>query len=236
MNVVDPDALVAPIAAGIGEPARARMLYCLVDGRARTSTELAVVADVTPSTASVHLQRLKTLRLVKVFAQGKHRYYSLDRAEVASALEALSVLAGAGRQQFAVNTPHALRAARTCYDHIAGALGVALYDRLSSLNWLSVSTDQCSCELTAAGRAEFEALGIDVDTARASRRRFAFQCLDWSERRPHLAGALAAALLRRALQKKWVVQDLDSRILRITSLGRRELTLRFGLKLNEGRG
>ena len=233
MNAVDPDAAVAPIAAAIGEPARARMLYCLVDGRARTSTELAVVADVTPSTASVHLQRLKTLRLVKVFAQGKHRYYSLDRPDVAAALEALSVLAGTGRQMFVANTPHALRAARTCYDHIAGALGVMLYERLISLGWLSAANDEISCETTPSGMTGFEALGIDVDAARASRRRFAFQCIDWSERRPHLAGALAAALLRRVLQKKWVVQDLDSRILRVTSLGRRELSSRFGLKLSD---
>src|SRR5271156_3919676 len=135
MNVADPDAAVAPIAAAIGEPARARMLYCLVDGRARTSTELAVVADVTPSTASVHLQRLKARRLVKVFAQGKHRYYSLEGANVAAALEALSVLAGASRDAFVPNTPNRLRAARTCYDHIAGTLGVLLHDRLQALEW-----------------------------------------------------------------------------------------------------
>src|SRR5580698_7308975 len=102
------DAAVSEVAAAIGEPARARMLYCLVDGRARTSTELAVVADVTPSTASVHLQRLKAQRLVKVLAQGKHRYYSLDRPDVAAALEALNVLAGGAGQGFAPNTPQHL--------------------------------------------------------------------------------------------------------------------------------
>jgi len=114
----DPDATVAPIAAAIGEPARARMLYCLLDGRARTSTELAVVAGVTPSTASVHLQRLNARHLVKVIAQGKHRYYTLTRPEVAAALEALNVIAGG--ETFAPTAPHALRAARTCYDHVAG--------------------------------------------------------------------------------------------------------------------
>jgi DNA-binding transcriptional ArsR family regulator len=115
MNVDDhADAAVSRIAAAIGEPARARMLYCLVDGRARTSTELAMVADVTPSTASVHLQRLKTQRLVKVFAQGKYRYYSLEWANVADALEALSVLAGGSRDAFVPRTPNRLRAARIC--------------------------------------------------------------------------------------------------------------------------
>src|SRR6516225_6237122 len=118
MNVEAADAVACSIAAAIGEPARARMLYCLVDGRARTSTELAMVAEVTPSTASVHLQRLIQNRLLKVLAQGKHRYYSLDGANVAAALEALSVLAGAPRTPFVPNTPSRLRAARTCYDHI----------------------------------------------------------------------------------------------------------------------
>src|SRR5271155_5226864 len=107
------DATASGIAAAIGEPARAQMLYCLLDGRARTSTELAVVAEVTASTASVHLQRLKTLRLVKVFAQGKHRYYSLGGDNVAAALEALSVLAGESRPAFVPTTPSRLRAART---------------------------------------------------------------------------------------------------------------------------
>src|ERR1017187_9021459 len=123
------DVAVSRIPAAIGEPARARMLYCLLDGHARTSTELAMVADVSPSTASVHLNRLKTRRLVKVLIQGRHRYYSLEGPNVASALEGLSVLAGGSRDKFAPNTTSRLRAARTCYDHMAGTLGVALHDR-----------------------------------------------------------------------------------------------------------
>ena len=231
MNVVaDPDAAVSKIAAAIGEPARARMLYCLSDGRARTSTELAVVAEVTPSTASVHLQRLKTERLVKVFAQGKHRYYSLEGTNVASALEALSVLAGRARAPFVPNTPTGLRAARTCYDHIAGTLGVTLHDRFTALDWLKASKDN-SCELTAAGTRAFPALGIDLDETRSIRRRFAYACVDWSERRPHLGGALAAAFLSVALKKKWVVPDLNSRALTITTYGRREMHARLGLPL-----
>jgi DNA-binding transcriptional ArsR family regulator len=234
---MDPDAAVAPIAAAIGEPARARMLYCLVDGRARTSTELAVVAEVTPSTASVHLQRLKAQRLVKVSAQGKHRYYSLDRADVAAALEALNVLAGGGGKAFTPNTPHRLRGARTCYDHIAGTLGVALYDRFTALGWLSAPSPSSDArELTAPGRSAFQSLGIDVDAARGLRRRFAFACLDWSERRPHLGGALGAAVLRLALKNKWVAQDLDSRILCVTASGTRELSARFGIAVPRSPG
>ena len=230
---VDPHAgaAVSRIAAAIGEPARARMLFCLVDGHARTSTELAIVADVSPSTASVHLNRLKTEHLVKVVVQGRHRYYSLEGPNVASVLEGLSVLAGGSAHKFAPNTPSRLRAARTCYDHIAGTLGVSLHDRFKTLRWLSEGAKDRGDEydLTLVGAKAFEALGVDIDETRTLRRRFAYACLDWSERRPHIGGALGAAILKVALRRKWVTQDLDSRTLGVTSLGRREMLARFGL-------
>jgi len=224
----DADPSVSKIAAAIGEPSRARMLYCLLDARARTSTELALVADVSPSTASVHLQRLARQRLVKVFAQGKHRYYSLEGADVAAALEALSVLTGASRTAFVPNAPTRLRAARTCYDHIAGTLGVSLHDRFLALGWLSADSTT-GHGLTQSGAKAFESLGVDIEAARALRRRFAYACVDWSERRPHLGGALAAALLSLALKRKWMFRELDSRALGVTNLGRREMMTRFGL-------
>lgn len=232
MNVETADAAASSIAAAIGEPARARMLYCLADGRARTSTELAIVAEVSPSTASVHLQRLMNNRLVRVLAQGKHRYYSLEGPNVAAALEALSVLAGGTRHAFVPNTPGPLRAARTCYDHIAGALGVALHDRVRAMVWLmEASGDANSYDVTPCGAKGLEALGVDVAATRLLRRRFVFACVDWSERRPHLGGAVAAALLKVALKRKWVTQDLDSRILSVTAFGRREMLARFGLQI-----
>lgn len=225
------DAAVSGIAAAIGEPARARMLYSLMDGHARTSTELAILADVSPSTASVHLNRLKTQHLVKVLVQGKHRYYSLEGPNVASALEGLSVLAGRSRNTFVPTTPSRLRAARTCYDHMAGTVGVSLHDRFKALGWLSAGStgSDTAYDLTPDGMKAFEALGIDIEATRRLRRRFACACLDWSERRPHVGGALGAALLKVALKRKWVVQDLDSRALGVTSLGRREMLARFGL-------
>jgi DNA-binding transcriptional ArsR family regulator len=219
---------VSTIAAAIGDPARARMLYGLIDGRARTSTELAVMAGVSPSTASAHLGRLQVSRLVTVLAQGKHRYFSLRSEEVAAALEALSVLAGGTSATIASRTPQHLRAARTCYDHLAGALGVALHERFMALRWLSADGGR-GYQLTAAGRNHFAALGIDIEAVQDARRRFAFPCLDWSERRPHLGGGLAAALLGVALKRRWVVQDLDSRALRVTPGGQREMERRFGL-------
>src|SRR5262245_1031064 len=230
MNVGAADASIASIAAAIGEPARARMLYQLADGRARTSTELAAIADITPSTASVHLHRLKAERLVQVLAQGKHRYYSLAGADVAAALEALSVLAGGAGEPFAPTTPVRLRGARTCYDHLAGTLGVQLHDRLVALKWLRITNrGGAAYDLTESGAKELALLGVDLDRIRTSRRRFAFACLDWSERRPHLGGALGAALLEIALKRRWIERDLDSRALAVTPVGRRELRARFGL-------
>jgi DNA-binding transcriptional ArsR family regulator len=228
------DSTVSRIASAIGEPARARILYCLMDGHARTSTELAMVADVSPSTASVHLNRLKTAHLVTVLVQGKHRYYSLEGPNVAHALEALSVLAGRSREKFVPSTPSRLRAARTCYDHLAGAVGVSLHDRFRALKWLSSGANGSgnAYDLTLAGTEAFENLGIDVEANRRLRRRFACACLDWSERRPHVGGALGAALLKIALKRKWVVQDLDSRALGVTGLGRREMLTRFGLDVS----
>lgn len=236
MNVDRADVTVSAIAAAIGEPARARMLYRLLDGCARTSTELAAVADITPSTASVHLQRLKSQRLVNVFAQGKHRYYSLHGADVATVLEALSVVAGGSKPALAPSAPHRLRAARTCYDHIAGALGVSLHDRVKALGWVISNADEALVyDLLPAGARALEGLGLDVTALRARRRRFAYACLDWSERRPHLGGALGAAVLEIALKKRWVVRDLDSRALTITSAGRRDMHMRFGVSMDVGR-
>lgn len=232
MNAEDhANAAISRIAAAIGEPARARMLYCLMDGHARTGTELAVVADVSPSTASVHLSRLKTAHLVEDRVQGKHRFYRLGGPDVANALEGLSVLVGRGRDKLMPSTPSPLRTARTCYDHMAGTVGVALHDRFKALGWLSAGSNNGgnAYELTLRGAQGFEAFGIGIEVTRGLRRRFAYACLDWSERRPHVGGALGAAILSIALKRKWVVQDLDSRALRVTGLGRREMLNRFGV-------
>ncbi|HEX5179462.1 MAG TPA: helix-turn-helix transcriptional regulator [Gemmatimonadaceae bacterium] len=227
------DAHAARAAAAIGEPARARMLYCLLDGRARTSTELALVAGVSPSTASVHLHKLVAEHLTRVQVQGKHRYYSLDGPEVADVLEALSVFAGATRSEFVPNTPDHLRAARTCYDHLAGALGVAINDRLTTLGWIAHAHGEAAgtYEVTPRGAASLATLGVDVGAIKGLRRRFAFACLDWSERRSHLGGAVGAALLDLALGRKWVARQRESRALTVTALGRRSFQRELGLQL-----
>lgn len=239
MNVVansatDTNLALSRIAAAIGELARARILSSLLDGHARTSTELAVVAEVSPSTASVHLNRLREESLIRVRVQGKHRYYSLQGSEVATALEALSVLAGGSRNRFVPNTPNHLHAARTCYDHIAGTLGVALHDRMRAQGWFTPcpTVEDDTYDISETGRKALTALGIDIAATRALRRRFAFACLDWSERRSHLGGAIGAALLNVALKRKWLTQHLDSRALSITNHGKREILSRFGFKVD----
>ncbi|HEX3395379.1 MAG TPA: helix-turn-helix domain-containing protein [Steroidobacteraceae bacterium] len=226
MDVEHLDAQISGIAASIGERARARMLYCLLDGHARTSTELGLIAEVSASTASVHLARLKDHQLVKVFAQGKHRYYSLRDADVARVLEGLSIVAGGSAAGCVPNTPGRLRSARTCYDHMAGEIAVALHDRIQELGWLRrAAASGALYELSQDGIDGFTRLGVDIESMRLMRRRFAFACLDWRERRPHIGGALGAALLKLALRRKWVTQDAQGRGLKLTERGRREMTL-----------
>jgi DNA-binding transcriptional ArsR family regulator len=230
MNVVEhADVNVSAVAAAIAEPARTRMLLSLLDGRARTGTELAVIADITPSTASVHLARLRQQQLVSVVAQGKHRYYRLQDAEVSAALEALAVVAGATREASVPTAPPRLRFARSCYDHLAGSLAISMHDRLITMNWLSRS-DAENYQVTRKGATELRRHGVDVENLRTQRRRFAFACLDWSERRPHVGGAVGAALLHLALARHWLVSDLDSRALALTKKGQRELSSRFGIE------
>jgi DNA-binding transcriptional ArsR family regulator len=228
MSAEHHDVGVSQVAAAIAEPARTRMLCALMDGHARTSTELAAIAEVSASTASAHLAKLKDLALVRLHVQGRHRYYSLADQRVAEALEALMMIGQSARPTFTPRTPDRLQFARTCYDHMAGTLAVRLHDRLLEAGWL-VEVEGRGYRLSESGEALFEGLGIDVSTLMIQRRRFACPCLDWSMRRPHLGGALGAALLQLAIRRKWLIQDLDSRALGLTASGRREMAARFGV-------
>ncbi|MBJ7312143.1 ArsR/SmtB family transcription factor [Rugamonas sp. CCM 8940] len=225
MDADHADNHLARIAGAIAEPARARMLCCLLDGHARTSTELSVVGEVSPSTASAHLARLRDERLIEVVARGKHRYYTLASADVGAALEALLVVAGLPRPAFQPNTPDRLRHARTCYDHMAGTVAVALHDQIATQGWLAGGGADYA--LSPAGEAGFARAGVDLAALRKLRRRFACPCLDWSERRPHIGGALGAALLQLALRRGWVERELDSRALTVAAKGQRQLLAAF---------
>ncbi len=228
MDALSNDNAISRVAGAIAEPARTRMLCSLMDGHARTSTELAVLAEVSASTASAHLGRLQEDGLVKLHQQGKHRYYSLAGEEVAHAMEALMVLGQGAATRFVSSAPHRLQFARTCYDHMAGTLAVNLHDCFITANWLTAhEPEDSSYRLTAIGEEGMADLGINVDRVRAQRRRFACSCLDWSMRRPHLAGALGAAVLQAFTLREWITKDLDSRALGVTPKGKKALSSRF---------
>jgi DNA-binding transcriptional ArsR family regulator len=235
MNAEQHDIGVSQVAAAIAEPARTKILCSLMDGHARTSTELAAIAEVSASTASAHLAKLKEQALVRLHVQGRHRYYSLADKRVAQALEALMVLGQNSAPAYHSRTPDRLQFARTCYDHMAGTLAVLLHDRMLEKGWL-LETDEHAYRLSDSGEALFEGLGIEVKDLSTLRRRFACPCLDWSMRRPHLGGSLGAALLQSVIKRKWVTQDLDSRALTLTAAGRKALGTQFDLVLPSSSG
>jgi DNA-binding transcriptional ArsR family regulator len=222
---------IVDVAGAIGDPARASMLCCLMDGRARTSTELAVIAGVSASTASSHLGKLRKADLVRVHVRGKHHYYSLKDPRVAEMLEGMMALSQNHPKPFAATTPQHLRAARSCYDHIAGTLGVAVHDKLLDDGWLAHIKGHDAYDVTDKGEAQLAKLGVDVGAVRRARRRFACPCMDWSERRPHLGGAVGAALLTSALERGWLLRELDSRSLRVTRTGQKIFGVQVGVHL-----
>jgi DNA-binding transcriptional ArsR family regulator len=211
---------LAEIAALIGDPARANMLAALMAGQALTASELALIAGIAPSTASSHLGKLQAGGLLAQEAQGRHRYFRLNGPLVAQALEAIMAVAGAAPKPKRLPGPRDadMRRARTCYDHIAGELGVKLTDALIAQGCIERSGQDFI--LTAQGRAFFDRLGIDLAGLKVARRGLARVCLDWSERRPHLAGALGAALARHCLEAGWVAQAKGARTLSVTRAGK----------------
>lgn len=231
------DTTLARIGALVGDPGRASMLAALLDGRALTAAELAAHAGVTPQTASGHLAKLVSTGLVVMRPQGRHRYHSLASPEVAAMLEGMSGLAAsldgirAGRTVRVGPRDAALRAARTCYDHLAGRLGVALADAMVAKGQVELAKD--GGLMTETGMQLLGKLGIDVDpmVARSSRRGRVLcrPCLDWSERRPHLAGAVGAALCTHSFDNGWIRRIEGTRAVSITPKGQRSFRDLFGV-------
>jgi DNA-binding transcriptional ArsR family regulator len=223
---------IAIPAALIGEPARAAMLLALLDDRTLPATALAWAAGLSPQAASNHLAKLVDGGLLVVTQQGRRRYYRLSGPDVAHALEALSRVAPLPRPFDPPLTPLArrLRDGRTCYDHLAGRLGVALADALERDGLIEPDGDD-RYRLTDAGRARLAQLGLDPAALRAGRRGLARPCVDWTERRRHLAGPLAAHLLRRFLELGWIERETNGRAARVTEAGRRGLAETFGIEL-----
>ncbi len=225
---MDVDVDIAAVAALVGEPARARMLTALMDGRARTAKELAYGAGVTPQTASSHLAKLVRARLLAMERQSRHRYFRLAAPSVGQAVEALMAVSPPSRPAAAARPLDGMRLARTCYDHLAGRLGVSVTDAMVRRRFLASSGRDFV--LTSLGARVLTRLGVDVETTRRERRAFARQCLDWSERRPHLAGALGAALARRCQALRWVRPVPDQRTLALTPQGRHGIRAWFGIR------
>lgn len=226
-------ARLASAAALIADPARAAMLQALMAGEALTAGELARAAGIAPSTASAHLAALADGALVAVHAQGRHRFFRIASEDVAAILESLMGLAEVTRP--ARRWPHgeALREARTCWDHLAGRLGVALYDGLAARGILRPAPG--GWETTSAGDACLERAGVDLEAARRA-RRFACDCMDWSERRPHLGGGLARAICALCLARGWLRRQpgegLARRVVVPTPEGARMLREAFGVRLD----
>ncbi len=199
------------------------MLTSLLDGRALAAGELARAANVSPQSASMHLFQLLEGGLVKVAQDGRHRYYQIASPEVAHAVEALGVIASP-RKRKPLGEGDPICYARTCYDHLAGTMAVSLAESLQQRRYLVARIDSNrEFDVTATGQEFLMQWRIDINKLRSKKRSFARRCLDWTERRDHLAGALGAAICQRFLELRWIVRDRNSRIVRVTPSGRRHL-------------
>jgi DNA-binding transcriptional ArsR family regulator len=225
------EADVAAAAALIADPARARMLLALSDGRALPAGELARLGKVAPSTASAHLAKLVGAGFLSVEQCRRHRYYRLASPELMRALEALAVVAprAPARSLREYDTANAIRYARTCYDHLAGAVAVLVTDAYVARGILGEVDD--GYEVTVDGAAWLADLGLNPDGIQRRRRQFAPACLDWSERRHHIAGSLGAALTHRYLDLGWVARTPASRAVTVTAIGRQGLQERLGVEV-----
>lgn len=223
------------VAALVGDTARATMLAALMGGQSLTASELAFLARVSRSTASEHLGKLVNARLLAVTQKRRNRYYRIASPLVAGMLEGIHAVAAIEvppRYQPRSAKDDALRFARTCYDHLAGGLGVAIADAMVKANYLTLSDD--GGEVTDAGRRFLKSFGVDLDADPRSRRVYCRPCLDWSERRYHIAGHIGREILRRCLELEWLSRSRDHRAVTVTAAGREGLWETFGIELEFG--
>lgn len=227
--MIEPD--LPRLARTIGDPTRMGMLALLMEGRALTAKELAYGCGVQPGTTTEHLKRLQRDGLIKSTAQGRHKYFRLATSEVAHAVEALMVVAQPVKVASPCRRPAgAMGVARFCYDHLAGELGTRMLAVLLERQFLVVDGD--TMDVTERGKAWFAGFGIDIASLRRRRRRFAYPCLDWSERRDHLGGVLGAAMAERMLVLGWIDRQKHSRVVIISELGHQALVREFGFVID----
>lgn len=220
---------IAHIAALIGDPARANMLTALMSGKALTVSELAEEAGVTIQTASSHLSKLGQGGLLRPRKQGRHKYFSLASDDVAHVLESLMGLAaGSGHLRKRTGPKDTeLRKARVCYNHLAGDMGTQLFDSLIAQRYLALAGDDLS--LTESGASFAESFQIDLDSLRSNRTPLCRECLDWSERRSHLAGSLGRSFLSRFEELSWAKRDQKTRVVTFSTAGAREFEKLFAV-------
>jgi DNA-binding transcriptional ArsR family regulator len=225
--------LIAEIAALVGEPAKATMLSALLDGRALTATELAYAARVTPPTASTHLAKLTEARLLMPVRGGRHRYFRIASPKVVEMLDGIMAVALEKRPRYRPLSSQAreLSAARICYDHLAGRLSVDLTDFFTTHAYIVPGDD--AAEITQAGTGFLSEFGIDVAALGSTRRHFCRLCLDWTERRPHIAGAVGAALAKRCFDLGWTERMKHSRAVIVTASGKCGFLETFGINVSE---
>lgn len=221
---------IADIATLIGEPVRAKILWALLDGRAYTATELALFADASPQNASIHLSKLVKADFLEVATQGRHRYYRFSNQNVAYAIEALANLIPDNKvRSKPADEKHGIKYCRTCYDHLAGKVGVLINEALITKR-ITMQSDN-NYRVSDTGVEWFFKMGIDINLLKDERRFFAKPCLDWSERRYHIAGALGAAMLQRMLLLDWFRKTKNSRTVLVTTKGKKELYENLGIEV-----
>jgi DNA-binding transcriptional ArsR family regulator len=227
--------IIAEIAALLGDPARATMVSALLDGRALTASELAGAARITPQTASSHLAKLTEAGVLSAVRSGRHRHFRLASPAVEAMIDGIVAVALEKRPRYRPLSPHAraLSAARICYDHLAGRLSVDLTDALIAREY--VVPDGDAAEITTAGTRFLAEFGIELPRRRSTRRHACRLCLDWTERRPHIAGAVGAALTKRYFDLGWMERVTHSHAVIITRSGRQGLQKAFGIDASEPR-
>jgi DNA-binding transcriptional ArsR family regulator len=221
--------IIAEIAALVGDPARASMVSALVDGRALTASELASAARITPQTASTHLAKLTAAGVLSVVRIGRHRYFRVASPTVADMIDGIVAVALEKRPRYRPlsRQARALSAARMCYDHLAGRLSVDLTDSFVAREYIVL--DDEVAEITTAGTRVLSEFGIKLPTSRSTGRRFCRLCLDWTERRPHIAGAMGVAITKRCFELGWIERMKRSHAVVVTPLGRRGFPKTFGV-------